>query len=161
MALVAFSTYLKGIGLPDEPAEAYDKVSDVLYSEYLRCIDEGGVGFEEPDYTVTPLVIPEIDSLPLGDINYYSYDTVIAACLAFNEYIDAVAKGLQDFPVVTPPASLSGFSSTYFRNYIKQKTQQSVKATKPSSPDQDESLPFVNVFYGACGEFLYNIYMDA
>jgi len=159
---MAFSNYLKEIGLPDGPAEDYDKAGDVLYSEYQRCIDEGGVGFEEPDYTVTPLVIPEIDMIPLGDINYYSYDTIIAVCLAFNRYIDAVAKGLQELPwPILPPASLSGLSSAFFTQYTKEKTQQSVKITKPSAPDQDESLPFVDLFYGACGKFLYNIYADA
>ena len=161
---MALSDYLKAIGLPDDPAEAYDKVSDILYSEYKKCVYVDGVGFEAPDYTCTPLVLANIGA-ELGDIVAYSYDTVIALCLCFNDYIEAISAGLRIDPTIAPqilpPASLSGISNITLTAEVKTKTQASVKLTKPSSPDQDESYPMVDLFYGACGQFLYNIYLEA
>jgi len=161
---MALSTYFKAIGLPDEPAEAYDKVSEILYSEYKKCVYVDGVGFEAPGYTCTPLVLANIGA-ELGNIVAYSYDTVIALCLSFNGYIEAISAGLRIDPTIAPqilpPASLFGISNVTLTAEVKAKTQASVNTTKPGTPPQDESIPLVSVFYGACGQFLYNIYLEA
>lgn len=160
---MSFSQYLKPIGLQDVPAEAYDKVSEVLYAEYLKCIDDMGNGFEAPGYTCTPLVLANVED-PLSNISYYSYDTIIAVCLVFNEYIGVISEGLKTplpYTPVYPPLSLFGVTSSYLASLVRTKTHESVNLTKPGTPAQDESLPFAGLFYGVCGEFIYNIYNDA
>jgi hypothetical protein len=160
---MSFSQYLKPIGLKEVAAEAYDKVSEVLYAEYLKCIDAMGVGFEAPAYTCTPLVLANIED-PLGNISYYSYDTIIAVCLVFNEYIGVISEGLKTPPPempIYPPSSLVGITSGSLVAKVRTKTHESVDLTKPGTPPQDESLPFAGLFYGVCGEFIYNIYKDA
>lgn len=158
---MALSDYLIPIGMPVEPAQMYNDVSDVLSAEYKKCVEDDNDGeafLKSKGYNCVPLVTPNVRT-PLSEIKYYAYDTIIAICLAFNDYIDAVAKGLQKQPdKVYPPNSLSGFSRSSLSAFIKLKTHESVNTTKPGTPPQDESLPFVKKFYDACGQYVYEIY---